>query len=157
MELSELCGLVELKVIVIGHKYKPNSDKMQVFCRLAESCSVLSAFHTMSLFLVIAEQSVCKQNAFKYINNGVLILSPVNSELLWNVARCSVNSKFLVQVFRTSSAKEHSRAKMLFLTGEYPPRLNVYSCRKTFWPLENLSETADRSQDRLPLPPSSAR
>jgi len=61
-----------------------------------------------------------------------------------------MNSKFSVQVFRTSSAKEHSRVKPLFLTGEYLPGLNVYSCRKTFWALKNLSETADR----LPLPPS---
>jgi hypothetical protein len=37
-----------------------------------------------------------------------------------------MNSKFSVQVFRTSSAKEHSRAKRLFLTGEYLPGLNVY-------------------------------
>jgi hypothetical protein len=73
---------VEFKVIVIGHKQKPNSDKMQVFYRLAESCSVLSAFHAMSLLLLIEEQSVCKPNAFKYMNNDVLILSPVNSELL---------------------------------------------------------------------------
>jgi hypothetical protein len=130
---------------------------MQVFYRLAESCWVMSAFHTMSISLDIEEQSVCKPNAFKYLNNGVLILSPVNSELLWNVARCSMNSKFPVQVFRTSSAKEYSRAKRIFLTGWYLPGLNVYSCRQTFWQLKNLSETADRSQDRLPLPHSSAR
>jgi len=74
--------MVEFKVIVIGHKHKPNSDKMQVFYRLAESCSVLSAFHATSLFLVIEGQSVCEPNVFKYKNNGVLILSPVNSELL---------------------------------------------------------------------------
>jgi hypothetical protein len=64
--------MVEFKIIVIEHKRKPNSDKMQVFYRLAESCSVLSAFHATS---------VCEANVFKYMNNEVLILSPVNSKL----------------------------------------------------------------------------
>jgi len=42
---------VEFRVIVIGHKQKPLSDKMQAFLRLVESCSVLSAFHAISLFI----------------------------------------------------------------------------------------------------------
>ena len=126
---------------------------MQVFYWLAEECSALCVFYAVSLFLLIEEQSVCKPKAFKYMNNGVFIHSSLKSEHLWNVARSSMNSKFSIQVFRTSSAKEHSRAKRLFLTGENPPGLNVYTCRNTFWSVKNLSETADRSNDRLPLYP----
>jgi hypothetical protein len=78
MKLSWLCSLAEFKIIVIGHKHKPNSDKMKVFYWLADGC----AFHATSLFLLIEGHSVCKPNAFKYLNNGVLIRSPVSSESL---------------------------------------------------------------------------
>jgi hypothetical protein len=77
MELSWLCSLVEFEIIVTGHKHKPNSDKM-VFYWLADGC----AFHATSLFLLIEGRSVCKPNAFKCLNNGVLILSPVSCEPL---------------------------------------------------------------------------